>query len=124
MLLIRAIAAALAVLMLGGCGGVGGDPIPAEARGGRVEITLDDFLVTPQLVRARTGELTFEVTNRGRLPHNFRVRGRDGEPVQVPTLLPGERGSDSATLRRGEYKILCTVGNHEQLGMYGRLVVR
>jgi plastocyanin len=121
MLLVRAIAAALAVLALSGCGGPGP---AAEARGGRVEITLDDFLIRPQLVRAAAGEVTFAAGNRGRLPHNFRVRGRGGEPVAIATLLPGERASETAVLRRGEYKILCTVGNHEELGMYGRLVVR
>ena len=121
MLLARAIAAALATLVLGGCG----EPAPAvEARGGYVEIVLDDFLLEPQHVRAAAGRLTFAVRNRGRLPHNFRVRRRDGEPVQIATLLPGESGSETVRLRRGDYKMLCTVANHEQLGMTGTLVVR
>jgi uncharacterized cupredoxin-like copper-binding protein len=121
MLLVRAIAAALAALAVGGCGGPG----PAtEVRGGRVEIVLDDFLIRPQQLRARAGEVTFTVRNRGRLGHNFRVRDRDGEPVEVTTLLPGETATKTVTLDRGEYKMLCTVGNHEQLGMTGRLVVR
>jgi uncharacterized cupredoxin-like copper-binding protein len=121
MLLLRAIAVALAALAFGGCGG---PEAPTEARDGRVEIELDDFLIRPQNVRAAPGRLTFDVSNRGRLGHNFRVRGRDGEPVQVTTLLPGERASETVRLPRGEYKLLCTVANHEQLGMTGRLVVR
>jgi plastocyanin len=121
MLLARAIAAALAALLLGGCG----EPSPAvEARGGRVAIELDDFLIRPQWVRARAGRLTFSVSNRGRLPHNFRVRGRAGEPVQITTLLPGEGASETVRLGRGDYKMLCTVANHEELGMTGTLVVR
>jgi plastocyanin len=121
MLLVRAIAAALAALALGGCGG---PPAVVEPRGGRVELELDDFLIRPQSARAPAGRLTFVVSNRGRLPHNFRVRGRSGDPVQITTLLPGERGSETVTLRRGDYKMLCSVANHEQLGMTGRLVVR
>jgi plastocyanin len=121
MLLARATAAALAVLALGGCGGLGP---AAEVRGGRVEIVLDDFLIRPQNVRAEAGELTFEVTNQGRLGHNLRVRDRRGEPVAITTMLPGTGASETVTLRRGEYKMLCTVANHEQLGMTGRLVVR
>jgi uncharacterized cupredoxin-like copper-binding protein len=121
MLLARAIAAALAALALGGCGGLGP---AAGVRGGRVEITLDDFLIRPQNLRAPPGELTFVVTNRGRLGHNFRVRDRRGEPVQVTTLLPGESATETVTLPRGTYKMMCTVGNHEELGMTGRLVVR
>jgi plastocyanin len=121
MLLLRAIAVALAALALGGCGGP--EP-PAEANGGRVEIELDDFLIRPQNVRAPAGRLTFDVSNHGRLGHNFRVRGRDGEPVAIKTLLPGHSASETVRLRPGEYKLLCTVANHEQLGMTGRLVVR
>jgi uncharacterized cupredoxin-like copper-binding protein len=121
MLLARATATALAALALGGCGGLGP---AAEVPDRRVEIVLDDFLIRPQNLRARAGELTFDVTNRGRLGHNFRVRGRGGEPVAITTLLPGRSASETVTLRPGEYKMLCTVGNHEQLGMTGRLVVR
>jgi plastocyanin len=121
MLLVRAIAAALAALALGGCGGLG----PAsDVRGGQVEIELDDFLIRPQNLRAEAGELTFEVRNRGRLGHNFRLRDGRGEPVAITTLLPGEGASETVTLRRGSYKMVCTVANHEQLGMTGRLVVR
>ena len=118
---LRAIAAALAALALGGCGGLGP---AAEVRGGRVEIVLDDFLISPQNLRAPAGKLTVVVTNRGRLGHNLRVRDRDGEPVKVTTLLPGKSATETVTLRRGEYKMLCTVANHEQLGMTGKLVVR
>jgi plastocyanin len=119
--LVRLIAAALAAAALAGCGGP--EP-PAEARDGRVAIVLDDFFLDPQNVRAPAGRLTFEVVNRGRLGHNLRVRTEDGEPVAVPTLLPGRSDSESVTLSPGSYKMLCTVANHEELGMTGRLVVR
>ncbi len=119
--LVRTIAALLAAVLVAGCGGAG----PAvQARDQRVEIELDDFLIRPQNVRARAGELTFAVTNRGRLGHNFRLRDEGREVVEVTTLLPGESATASATLRPGSYKMVCTVANHEQLGMTGRLVVR
>jgi plastocyanin len=121
MLLLRAIAVGLATVALGGCSE--SEPA-ADARDGRIEIELDDFLIQPQNVRAAAGELTFDVSNRGRLGHNFRVRGRNGEPVAIKTLLPGHRASATVRLARGQYKMLCTVANHEQLGMTGTLVVR
>jgi plastocyanin len=121
MALVRTTAALLAATLLVGCGAAG--PV-TQASGGRVEITLDDFLVEPQEVRAARGELTFAVANRGRLGHNFRVRGDEGELVAVKTLLPGEDATRSADLAPGSYKMLCTVANHEQLGMTGRIVVR
>ena len=121
MLLARTIAAAFAALALAGCGG--SEPA-VEARDRHVELVLDDFLIRPQNVRAPAGRLTFTVANRGRLPHNFRLRRRDGEPVAISTMLPGRSGRETVALRRGEYKMLCTVANHEQLGMTGRLVLR
>jgi plastocyanin len=121
MLLARATAAALATLALAACGE--SEPA-AEARDGEVTIELDDFLLRPQSVRASAGELTFDVVNKGRLGHNFRVRGRNGEPVAIRTLLPGGQASETVRLAPGDYKMLCTVANHEELGMTGTLVVR
>jgi plastocyanin len=119
--LARATAAVLATLALAGCGGPDG---AAQARDGRVVIVLDDFLIRPQRISAAPGELTFEVTNRGRLGHNFRLRDGRGEPLAVTTMLSGGATTKTVTLPRGDYKMLCTVANHEQLGMTGRLVVR
>jgi uncharacterized cupredoxin-like copper-binding protein len=122
MLLARLTAAVLAAASLSGCGGA--EPVSAAADG-RVAITLDDFFISPQEVRAHAGRITFAVTNGGRVGHNFRLRSRDGEePVQVTTLLPGDSGTASADLPAGDYKMVCTVANHEELGMSGRLVVR
>jgi plastocyanin len=119
--LARLIAALLAAAALAGCGGLG--PV-TEVRENRLEITLDDFLIAPQNVHAGRGRLTFAVTNRGRLGHNFRLRRADRELVEVTTLLPGEQATASADLEPGRYTMLCTVANHEQLGMTGRIVVR
>jgi uncharacterized cupredoxin-like copper-binding protein len=46
------------------------------------------------------------------------------ERLKVTTVLPGERDSARATLTRGTYRMLCPIGNHEELGMYGVLTVR
>ena len=119
--LVRTTAALLAATVLAGCGG--SEPT-VQARDQRVEIELDDFLIRPQEVRARAGELTFAVRNVGRLGHNFRLRDDGREVVEVTTLLPGKSATASARLRPGSYKMVCTVANHEQLGMTGRLVVR
>jgi plastocyanin len=112
---------AVMVLVVTGCGG--GEPT-ARAPDGRVAITLDDFSISPQRVRARAGETTFSIVNEGRIGHNFHVIGSKGEPVAVTTLLPGDRETATADLRRGTYRMVCTVSNHEELGMYGTLVVR
>jgi plastocyanin len=117
----RLTAALVAAVLLGGCGCA--DP-PTRVRGDRVEIALDDFMLRPQTVRARAGTLTFRVVNEGRLPHNFRLRRGEGEPLKITTLLPGERGTAEIDLERGDYGMVCTVANHEELGMTGILTVR
>jgi hypothetical protein len=117
----RLTAALVAAALLGGCGGA--EP-PTRVRGERVDIALDDFLLRPQTVRARAGRLSFRVANEGRIPHNFRLRRGDGEPLMITTLLPGDVGTESAVLPRGDYRMVCTVANHEELGMTGTLVLR
>jgi plastocyanin len=120
--LVRTTAALLAAAVLTGCGGAGPT---VQVRDQRAEIELDDFLIRPQNLRAQAGELTFAVTNTGRLGHNLRLRGgSEGEQVVTTTLLPGDGAAKAITLAPGSYTMLCTVANHEQLGMTGRLVVR
>ena len=120
--LVRTLAGLLAVAALAGCGG---DRPVTQASGERLEIGLDDFLIEPQNVRADAGRLTFEVANGGRLGHNLRLRGgSEGERVVTETLLPGKDARKRIKLAPGDYTMLCTVANHEQLGMTGRLVVR
>ncbi len=120
----RPLLALLAVsgaLALTACGG--GEPV-ARAGKGPVEITLDDFSITPRQLRATAGRITFRVANEGRLGHNFHLRRGDGEPLEIPTIFPGDAQSATARLPRGDYRMVCTVANHEELGMTGVLVLR
>jgi plastocyanin len=109
------------LVAVAGCGA--GEPT-ARVRDGRVAIVLDDFSIRPQTIRARAGELAFELVNRGRIGHNFHLRRGAGEPLEVSTLFPGDRETATAELPRGDYRMVCTVSNHEELGMYGTLVIR
>lgn len=116
-----AVLAAASLALWAGCGS--SEPA-ARASGGRVAVVLDDFRFKPQAVVAKAGRLTFELRNRGRLAHSFRLR-RAGRPVaQVPSLLPGASRTATFTLRRGNYRVFCALANHEELGMYGTLTVR
>jgi plastocyanin len=116
--------AALLTVLLCAAVGCGGEEPTARVRDGRAQIVLDDFSIRPQTIRARAGRITFALVNRGRVGHNFHLRRGTGEPLAVTTLLPGERETVTAELGRGDYRMVCTVSNHEELGMYGTLVVR
>jgi len=121
MSLARAIAVLAAALVLHGCGGA--EPT-ARVQDGRVAVTLDEFLISPQNLELPAGRATFDVVDRGRLRHNFRLWGPGGEPVPIRSLFPGDRARRTAILRPGEYRMVCTIMNHAELGMTGRLVVK
>jgi hypothetical protein len=116
----RALPLLAAAALLAGCadGATTGRP-----RDGTVTVTLHDFRLTPQIVTARKRPLTFRVTNRGRLPHNFHIRGVGRERLEIGTLLPGESETATVTLPRGDFRMFCSISNHEELGEYGSLKV-
>ena len=116
------LALALPAAALPACGG---DEPEARARDGRVAVRIDDFRYTPQQIRAAPGRLQFDFVNRGRLAHTFQLeRGEDKIVAKVSSLLPGERASKTVRVRKGTYRFFCALSNHEELGMYGTLVVR
>jgi uncharacterized cupredoxin-like copper-binding protein len=110
-----------AVSLLTACGDA---PPTRRAADGRVAMTLDDFLIAPQRVRVPRGRATFTAVNRGRTAHTLRVTDGTRDLLKITTLLPGDRGEGSATLPAGTYKLYCAIANHEELGMWGTLVVR
>ena len=89
-----------------------------------MDITLDDYSIAPQRIRARPGRLVLEVANAGAVGHTLRVLRGDREVAGVKTLLPGASGTAAGRLERGTYDLVCILGNHEELGMYGTLTVR
>jgi plastocyanin len=120
----RPLALALVVVLgLTATGCADGAP-PEQASNGTVAITLDDYLIRPQTVRAKPGRLTFHVANHGKIGHTFHVFLGQRDALGVKTILPGHRATASGTFKKGTYKMVCVLGNHEELGMYGTLVVR
>jgi plastocyanin len=119
--LAAALAAAALALPAAGCTD---DAPPEQARNGRADVTLDDFFISPERIRAKPGRITFHVTNRGDIGHTLRVKLRGRDVAKIRTLLPGATADASGTFKPGDYKLVCILGNHEELGMYGTLVVR
>ena len=104
--------------------GCGSDP-PVEVAGRTVELTLTDYRISPQAIRAPRGRLVVRARNDGRLPHNVEIRGPGGRiRMRISTLLPGETGRERVRLPAGEWTIYCSIGNHEELGQHAELVTR
>ena len=116
---------ALCALTLAACGDSGR---PVRERSGDFSVTLDDYLIRPQQIRipaaGRLTRLTVTVTNRGRLGHTFRIRGPNHNVLALTTIEPSETVSRSFRLGKGSYRMYCALANHEELGMYGSLVLR
>jgi uncharacterized cupredoxin-like copper-binding protein len=98
---------------------------PAEAAPSRllVESREFNFVLSRQSVKA--GGAIVQLVNRGEDPHDLRLRrigGRGGGTVGE--TLPGELGEWEGRLRRGRYRLWCTLEGHRALGMRAVLRVR
>ena len=80
---------------------------PSELR-----FTLSKKLVTK-------GKVTFRVTNRGALEHDFKIAGK-----VTPKLKPGKSATLTVVLKNGRAAYLCTVPGHAAAGMKGVIVVK
>jgi plastocyanin len=111
----------LCALALAACGGSGA---AVREPSGTFNVTLDDYLIRPQSIHVPSGKLNLTVTNRGRLGHTLRIRTKtDRNVLAFTTIQPGESKTRSFKLSRGTYTMYCVLANHEELGMYGTLVV-
>lgn len=125
----RHIAAPVVVAaLLAGCG----DEPPVEIDGRALRVRLDEYRITPQNVRVREGRLRIVATNVGRLTHNLKVVKQDEDDLEeAPTEISGTRTaqpneSEAVTIPNlppGEYRMICSIANHDDLGQYGRLIV-
>jgi plastocyanin len=107
--------------VLYGCGGAGE---PVRERGDRFTVTLDDYLLRPQVLRVPQGRrLTVTVVNRGRLGHTFRIRGATKNILAFTTIRPGESKTREFSPAEGTYTMYCALANHEELGLHGKLTV-
>jgi uncharacterized cupredoxin-like copper-binding protein len=112
--------------------GCGGEPAPVTVRGDTVRVTLDEFRIHPQNIRVHAGRVHLVATDRGRLTHNLVVESITDDPTKevvygrTDTAHPGQTVTerDPLVLKPGQYRLACTIANHENLGQYGTLTVQ
>jgi plastocyanin len=119
-------------VLLAACGGDDGDREGAKAttvpapKG--VRVTGDEYRFSPKrvVVTGARGRTPLKVTlvNAGSLAHNLKLVRGDRELGGTPTFQGGATRSGSVVPSPGAYKMVCTVGNHADLGMVGELQVR
>jgi plastocyanin len=116
--------AALA-LLVAGCGGDDqpGRTVTAPA-GGAVRVVAKEYSFDPSTIVVRgPGTLRVTLKNEGSLAHNFKLM-KDGEELGgTPSFPGGESRSARLRVASGNYEFVCTVGDHAELGMKGKLEV-
>ncbi len=130
-----------ALAMFSGCGG---EPAAVTDKDAVLRLKLDEYTIRPQTVRVVATMIPMPIkivaTNNGRLTHNVKVKRirRDVDPDATvlaeaenmplggtPTARPGAkvRTEEPILLSPGRYRLTDTIGNHDNLGQYGTLIV-
>jgi plastocyanin len=126
---VRCLAALCASLLaFAACGGgddEGGGRSVSVKPNSTLRVTAKEYSFDPDGVTvAGAGRLTIRLRNEGSLAHNLKLE-RDGEAIGgTPTFPGGETRSGTVNLEHGRYEMVCTVGDHAELGMRGDLEVK
>jgi plastocyanin len=121
---LRAPIGALAALLLAlGATACGHRPTTV-VHGQTLRLRMEEFRFVPQKIRARPGPLTIQAYNAGKLPHNVVVFRKTFEVARATTVQHGQTATVRLRLKRGDYRLECTIQNHDDLGMYAALLVR
>ncbi len=109
--------AALSVAVTGAFGG------PATQTATNVAVTAGKpsefkFTLAPKTVKK--GVVTFKVSNKGALAHDFKIAGK-----KTKSIAKGKTATLKITFAKaGKFAYLCTLPSHAAAGMKGTLVVK
>lgn len=121
---------AAAALLVAACGeddeGSGPRPATTVPAGQTVKIVGTEYAFEPEKVAtaARRRPLRISFTNEGALAHNLRLFRAEDEIGGTNTFQNGKSETVELDLPVGTYRMVCTVGDHEDLGMTGTLEVK
>jgi nitrite reductase (NO-forming) len=91
-------------------------PAGASTTATTVKVTAKEFKFVLSRKTAPHGKVTFKVTNKGKIKHDFKIAGK-----KTTMLKPGKSASLTVTLAKGKtYTYICTVPGHAQAGMKGK----
>lgn len=101
-----------------------GGPRAGTAGASHLQVSLIEYRVLPSHTVVKAGAIALEAIDRGKDPHDLRLRlGSSGRELVAPQLTPGRRWSGIVTLRPGTYRLWCSLPQHERLGMRTTLQV-
>jgi nitrite reductase (NO-forming) len=79
-----------------------------------VTVKASEFKFVLSKKSAPHGTVTFKVTNKGHISHDFKIAGK-----KTPMLSPGKSATLKVKLKKGKFTYICTVPGHAASGMKG-----
>lgn len=92
--------------------------------GPAVEVRADEYYFDPQVINTQPGDLKITVRDIGTLAHNMRIFRDDRQVGHAAPVEPGETTSTTVKLTPGRYEMVCTIGDHDKLGVRGEIIVK
>ena len=109
----------LAVVAVGVFAGVGSASSSSTAASTKVLVAASEFKFVLSKKVVPAGTVTFVVTNKGHVAHDFKIKGK-----KTPLLSPGKSATLKVVFPKGQYPYLCTVPGHAAAGMKGVFAVK
>jgi uncharacterized cupredoxin-like copper-binding protein len=86
----------------------------------KVPVSETEFKITLGTTSFKTGEITFEAKDDGKIPHDLAVKGTSDKTKEI---APGGSAQLKVTLKPGKNDLYCTNPGHEQAGMKVQITV-
>jgi len=94
----------------------------AAAGGQKVSVGEVEYKIELPKTTFAPGKYTFEVENKGRIPHNLTIKGPGGTEA-TQDISAGSSSSVTVKLERGTYDFYCSIPGHKQQGMEQKVTV-
>ena len=114
-------------------------PAPAPAPAHASAVTLSEFNVAPKPADVASGPVTFNVSNAGKVEHEFvvvktskpasdllknRKPDETGNVGEIGSVKPGQTKALKLDMAAGHYALLCNLPGHYAAGQYADLTVK
>jgi uncharacterized cupredoxin-like copper-binding protein len=87
---------------------------PTKPAATKVPVSETEFKITLGSTDLKAGEITFEVKNVGKIPHDLAIKETSDKTKEIPA---GGTAELKVTLKPGKYELYCTIPGHEAAGM-------
>ena len=91
----------------------------SHATGTTISVAASEFKFVLSTKTAKAGSVTFKLTNKGGIGHDFKIAGK-----KTAVIGHGKTATLTVTLKAGKYPYSCTVPGHAAAGMKGVLTVK